>query len=307
MSDAMREEVLFDARPLPVPPSLLGESPFWHPAEAALYWCDIPGRRLNRFHPASGTHQWWDLDTEPGCAAPLLGGGLLLAMRDGLWRFDPRNGRRHRVAEPPYDPKVERFNDGKADPQGRFWVGTIYEPRDAARAALYRWSDGQLERVAGDATVSNGLAWSPDGRTMYWSDTKTHRIDALDFDPADGTLSRRRPFAQFEARQPGQPLQSYGGRPDGAAVDSEGGYWSAMFEGQRLLRFSPDGQVLREVPLPVRCATMACFGDADLKTLYITTAREKRPPEELAAQPWAGCVLRMRVDVVGLPVNFALG
>ena len=102
-------------------------------------------------------------------------------------------------------------------------------------------------------------------------------------------------------------MHTYGGRPDGAAVDSEGGYWSAMFEGQRLLRFSPEGRVLREVPLPVRCATMACFGDEDLRTLYITTAREKRPPDELAAQPWAGCVLRMRVDVVGLPVNFALG
>jgi len=303
MSDA---EPLFDPRPLPAPASLLGESPFWHPAEGALYWCDIPGRRLNRFHPESGAHRWWDFDAEPGCAAPLLGGGLLLAMRDGLWRFDPRNGHRHRLAQPPYDPKLERFNDGKADAQGRFWVGTIYEPRDAANAALYRWSDGQLQRIAGDATVSNGLAWSPDGRTMYWSDTKSHRIDVLDFDPADGSLSNRRPFAQFDLKRPEQSLQTYGGRPDGAAVDSEGCYWSAMFEGQRLLRFSPEGRVLREVPLPVRCATMACFGDEDLMTLYITTAREKRPPEELAAQPWAGCVLRMRVDVVGLPVNFAI-
>jgi sugar lactone lactonase YvrE len=302
----MSDEVLFEPRPLPLPPSLLGESPFWHPSESALYWCDIPGRRLNRFHPASGGHRWWDFEVEPACVAPMLGGGLLLAMRDGLWCFDPRDGRRHRLAEPPYDPKQERFNDGKADPQGRFWVGTIFEPRDAARAALYRWSEGQLQRVAGDATVSNGLAWSPDGRTMYWSDTKSHRIDVLDFDSVDGSLSNRRPFAQFDPKQADQPLQSYGGRPDGAAVDSEGGYWSAMFEGQRLLRFSPEGQVLREVRLPVRCATMACFGDADLRTLYITTAREKRPPDELAAQPWAGCVLRMRVDVVGLPVNFAL-
>ena len=296
---------LFEARPLPVPPSLLGESPFWHPTEGALYWCDIPGKRLNRYHPPSGAHRSWDFDCEPCSAAPMLGGTLLLAMRDGLWCFDPQSGRRALLADPPYDMTRERFNDGKADAQGRFWVGTVYEPREPALAALYRWADGRLERMAGDVTVSNGLAWSLDGRRMYWSDTKTHRIDQLDADPSDGSLSNRRPFALFPVKAPNQPLDTYGGRPDGAAMDSEGCYWSAMFEGQRLLRLSPEGRVLRELRLPVRCATMPCFGDADLKTLYVTTAREKRPADELAAQPWAGCVLRIRVDVAGLPVNFA--
>lgn len=300
-------EDTFEITALPAPPSLLGESPFWHPGEGALYWCDIPGKRLNRYVPASGAHHGWDFDCEPCSAAPLLGGQLLLAMRDGLWRFDPTTGERHRLAKAPYDQALERFNDGKADPQGRFWVGTIFEPRDPALAALYRWSDGRLDRVADDVTVSNGLAWSLDGRTMYWSDTKTHRIDLLDFDPAEGSVSNRRPFMAFPLKDTTQPIESYGGRPDGAAIDSEGCYWSAMFEGQRLLRISPQGQVLREVKLPVRCATMACFGDADLKTLYVTTAREKRPADELATQPWAGRVLRLRVDVPGLPVNFAAG
>ncbi|HEX5682553.1 MAG TPA: SMP-30/gluconolactonase/LRE family protein [Ideonella sp.] len=305
MSGAADAE-LFEARPLPVPPSLLGESPFWHPGEEALYWCDIPGGRLNRYEPASAHHRAWDFDCEPCSVAPLLGGGLLLAMRDGLWRFDPSSGRRRLLTASPYDQAKERFNDGKADPQGRFWVGTIYEPREPALAALYRWCDGQLERMAGDVTVSNGLAWSPSGRTLYWSDTKAHLIQALDMDPSDGSLSNRRVFAQFPLKSTDQRLEDYGGRPDGAAVDSEGCYWSAMFEGQRLLRLAPDGQVLREVKLPVRCPTMACFGDADLKTLYVTTAREKRPADELATQPWAGAVLRLRVDVPGLPVNFAV-
>ena len=298
---------LFEARPLPVPPSLLGESPFWHPGEAALYWCDIPGRVLNRFHPASASHAQWAFDCEPCSAAPLLGGQLLLAMRDGLWRFDPATGDRHALAPPPYEPARERFNDGKADPQGRFWVGTIYEPREPALAALYRWAGGRLDKMAGEVTVSNGLAWSPDGRTLYWSDTKAHTIYALDMDPADGSLSRRRVFASFAPKVPGEPLAGYGGRPDGAAVDSEGCYWSAMFEGQRLLRLSPEGQVLQAVPLPVRCPTMPCFGGADLKTLYVTTSRENRPPEELVAQPWSGSVLQIRVEVPGLPVNFAAG
>ncbi|MDP1532515.1 MAG: SMP-30/gluconolactonase/LRE family protein, partial [Rubrivivax sp.] len=213
-----------------VPPSALGESPFWQPQEAALYWCDIPGRMLNRWTPATARHAQWAFDSEPACCAPLLGGGLLLAQRDGLWRFDPVSGSRERLVAPPYDGAVERFNDGKADPQGRFWVGTVYEPRTPAQAALYRWAGGKLERMAGDITVSNGLAWSLDGRTMLWSDTSSHRIFAFDFDPADGSLSRQRVFAQFVLKQEGQDLADYGGRPDGAAVDSEGACWVAMYE-----------------------------------------------------------------------------
>jgi len=282
----------------------LGESPFWHPAEQALYYCDIPGHSLHRFDPAGGGLAHWDFDTDVASAAPLLGGQLLLAMRDGLWRFDPASGARRRLAEPPYDPANERFNDGKCDPQGRFWVGTIYEPRDPALASLYRYARGKLERQCGGITVSNGLAWSPNGHTMYWSDTKAHTIYAFDFDPLGGELNRQRVFASFPLKQPGQPLEAYGGRPDGAAVDAEGCYWVAMFEGQRILRLSPEGELLREVSLPVRCATMPCFGGPDLKTLYITTAREGRPPAELIEQPYAGCVLALEVDVPGLPANF---
>jgi sugar lactone lactonase YvrE len=283
--------------------ALLGESPFWHPAEQALYYCDIPGHSLHRFDPASGELAHWDFDTEVASAAPLLGGHLLLAMRDGLWRFDPASGARRCLAEPPYDPAKERFNDGKCDPQGRFWVGTIYEPRKPALAALYCFSGGTLQRVADEVTVSNGLAWSPDGRTMYWSDTTSHTVFAMDFDGATGRPGPRRVFARFPLKQPDQDLATYGGRPDGAAVDSEGAYWAAMFEGQRLLRLSPSGEVLDELKLPVRCATMPCFGGADLKTLYVTTSREKRPADELANQPLAGRVLAFRVAVPGLPAT----
>ena len=226
-----------------VPPSLPGESPLWHPGEQLLYWCDIPGHTLNRFDPASGTHREWSFDTDVGSCAPLNDGGLLLALRDGLVRFDPGSGKSYPLAEAPYDPVHERFNDGKADPKGRFWVGTIYEPRDPPRAALYRFGAGRLDKMAGDITVSNGLAWSPDARTMYWADTKAHRVDALDFDVGDGSLSRRRAFLQFPPKTPAQDLARYGGRPDGAAVDVEGGYWVAMFEGARVLRFSADGTI----------------------------------------------------------------
>ena len=286
--------------------ALLGESPVWHPREAALYYADIPGRRLQRYEPVSGDLRHWAFDTEVASLAPRLDGTLLLAMRDGLWVFDPANGERSRVAEPPYDPAHERFNDGKCDPQGRFWVGTIYEPRDPALASLHCFANGTLTREAEGFTTVNGLAWSPNGRTMHWSDTKAHAIYAADFDMGSGTLSNRRVFARFPLKQPDQDLDTYGGRPDGAAMDAEGCYWVAMFEGQRLLRLSPDGEVVREVALPVRCPTMPCFGGPDLKTLYVTTSREKRPAAELIAQPFAGCVLALEVDVPGLPVNFAL-
>lgn len=293
---------------VPVAPSLLGESPFWHPDEAALYWCDIPGKQINRWQPgvgwASGEHRQWSFDSEPACCAPMPGGQLLVAFRDGLFRFDPASGQRERLADPPYNPRQERFNDGKCDPQGRLWVGTLSEPR-TPDAALYRFGAGQLDRMAGGATVANGLAFSPDARTLYWSDTTSHRVWAFDFDGTDGSLSRQRTFAQFDLKQADQDLATYGGRPDGAAVDAEGAYWSALFEGQRLVRFAPDGRVLQEVPLPVRCPTMPCFGGPDLRTLFVTTSREKRPAAELAVQPLAGCVLMARVDVPGLPVNFA--
>jgi len=297
---------------LPLSPCGLGESPFWHPDEAALYWIDIPGRAIHRWHPAGAGHTAWSLGDspldEPGCIAPLLGGRLLLAQRRGLRVFDTATGRcGPLLAEAPYDTAHERFNDGKADAQGRLWVGTIYEPRDRAAGALYCWTGGRLNRVLGDVTVSNGLAFAQDGRGMLWSDTKAHRIDRLALEAATGAVSVRQPWKQFDLRDPAQPLSTYGGRPDGAAIDCEGACWVAMFEGQRLLRLAPDGTLLSEWPLPVRCPTMPCFGGPDLKTLYLTTARHNRPADELAEQPMAGCVLSLRVAVPGLPVHFAQG
>jgi len=285
-------------------PALLGESPVWSVAEQCLYYVDIPGRQVLRFDPATGDVKRWATESEPGSIALCASGGLLVAQRSGLWSLDPATGEQTQLAEPPYDPARQRFNDGKPDAAGRFWVGTIDDAR-APDAHLYRYADGRIDTLAGGITTSNGLAWNPAGDRMYWTDTKAHEIYVFDFDVASGTLGERCLFARFDKRSEGQSLDSYGGRPDGAAVDVQGCYWAAMFEGQRLLRLSPDGVVLQELRLPVRCATMPTFGGADLRTLYITTAREKRPAEELAAQPLAGCLLQLRVDVPGLPAHVA--
>jgi sugar lactone lactonase YvrE len=252
----------------------------------------------------------WQFDTDIASCAPVADSDdLVVAMRDGVWRFDPASGRRVPLAAAPYDTSRERFNDGKCDAQGRFWVGTIYEPRDPPLAALYCFQRGALKRVgvADGITTSNGLAWSPDSRTMYWSDTKAHTVYAFDFDAATGTPSNRRVFASFPVKRADQDLPSYGGRPDGAAVDAEGCYWVAMFEGARVLRLSPRGELLQEVRLPVRCPTMPCFGGPDLQTLFITTGREKRPTEELAREPLAGSVLALHVPVAGVPATACSG
>jgi sugar lactone lactonase YvrE len=283
------------------PAAELGESPVWCAESASLYWCDIEGRRVQRLRPDDGAHASWSFDTEPACCALGQDGRLRVACRDGLWALDMRTGLRERLANAPYDVTAERFNDGRCDASGRWWIGTLRDRREAPAAALYRWSAGRLARMAGEVTVSNGLAFSPDQRTLYWADTTAHTIYALDHDPATGELGPRRVFARFAPKPASGDLQAYGGRPDGAAVDAEGHLWVACFEGARLVRFSPAGALTGELSLPVRCPTMPCFGGHDLRTLYITTARHGRPAHELSAQPWAGQVLSLRVEVPGLP------
>ena len=169
-----------------------------------------------------------------------------------------------------------------------------------------------VQQHAADALTGNGLAWSPDSRTAYWADTSRHVIHAWDFDLQANTLGAHRRFQRFPPKPDGWQLdphatvdqRSYGGRPDGAAVDVQGNYYVAMYEGQRVCQFSPDGRLLAQYPTPVPCPTMPCFGGDDLQTLYLTTSRQKRSAAELAAFPASGCVFSMRVDVPGLPVNF---
>ena len=296
-------------------PSQLGESPFWHPDEAQLYWVDIAARQICRTGSPAATVERWTMPSEPGCIAPArtkgLNAGLVIALRSGIYRARQWGGELELLAPALHDPATTRFNDGKADPLGRFWAGTLYEPRDAARAQLFCLDARAgcapvLEVKAANATTANGLAWSPDAATLYWTDTPSHAIRAWDWDAGSNTLSHERVFRQWPGKpvgwQPGMP--GYGGRPDGAAVDVQGNYYVAMYEGGRLLKLSPGGEVLAEFAVPAQCPTMPCFGGADLRTLYLTTARQNRPAGELRDWPASGCVLSMPVEVPGLPVNF---
>lgn len=296
-------------------PDRLGESPFWHPHERVLYWVDIPAMQLRRCDTRGGPVESWAMPSEPGCIAPAASGGLVVALRDGIYRARGWGGDLVCIARFDHDPRTTRFNDGKADPLGRMWAGTMYEPRDARKAALYsvdcrpgNGNDGRpmIELKAQDAITANGLAWSPDQETVYWTDTPSHAIQAWDWDADSNGMQNPRVFQQFPGKpdgwQAGDP--GYGGRPDGAAVDVQGNYWCAMYEGGRLLQLSSAGELLADIPVPAACPTMPCFGGDDLRTLYLTSARDKRPAAELAQLPNSGCVFSMRVETAGLPVNF---
>jgi len=293
---------------------LLGESPFWHPEERSLYWLDIPGRSVLRTRGPIGraTVERWRLSTEPGCMAPARSGGLVIALRDGIYRAPIWGGELSPIALVDHDARTMRFNDGKCDALGRFWAGTMNEAKDRANAALYcldaRPGRGpSMTRMASEATTANGLAFAPDQRTIYWADTAAHRIRAWDWEAEANTLSNPRVFREFELKPAGWTPESperYAGRPDGATVDAEGHYWVAMFEGGQLLRFSPSGQQVAALAVPVQCPTMPCFGGDDLKTLFVTTARQGRSLAELDKRPASGRVVSTRVDTPGLPVHF---
>ncbi len=284
----------------------LGESPFWHPVEQMLYWVDIPGKQIHRCNIYMGSIESWAMPSEPGCIAPAQSGGLTVALRDGIYRARDWGGTLEKLVNATHDTATTRFNDGKADPRGRFWAGTMFEPRTSASAQLLCLDNGALDVKVSHATIANGLAWSPDTKTLYWADTPTHTVRAWDWDGQTNAMTRERVLKQWPAKPAGWQFgqSGYGGRPDGAAVDVEGNYYVAMFEGARICKLSPAGVELASIAVPAQCPTMPCFGGDDLKTLYVTTARYNRSAAELQAYPDSGCVFSMRVDVPGLPVNF---
>lgn len=273
----------------------LAESPVWSVAEQKLWFVDINAPALQRFDPTTDHVDCWPMPESIGCIVLKKGGGVIGALRSGVYELDLHGGHRSLLAEAPYQDRSEqRFNDGRCDRQGRFVAGTMFEPRSRAGGALYRLHGGKMTKLsdAGDLTISNALAWSPDGATMYHADTPTQQVYAYDYDARTASLSNRRIFLD---------LTGTGEKPDGAAVDSAGNYWVALYGAAKVAQFSPEGQRMREIRLPVKAPTMPCFGGPDLKTLYITTARQKHTPEELHRMPLAGGIFSARVDIPGLP------
>jgi len=270
----------------------LGECPRWDEKKQLLYWVDINARQLHRFNPLTCEDSFIEFKEEIGCFVLKKDGGFVLAMRSGFYFMHEWGDELLAICDPEAGMESNRFNDGRCDAAGRFIAGTVYPPKDRDGANFWVLDNNLQARllVAGMLT-SNGAAFSPDNRTFYFANTPKHAIYRANYDLQSGEIGEVSVFHQFEFGN---------GRPDGASVDQEGCYWTALYEGGRIARLNPAGEILEEIAVPAKCPTMVAFGDADLKTLYITSVGN-RPEDELIAFPHSGSIFKVRVAVPGLP------
>jgi sugar lactone lactonase YvrE len=271
----------------------LGEGPFWSEAEQAVWFVDIKGRAIHRYHEPTGQTRSWSAPSEPGFVLPARDGSLVCGLRAGLHHFDPASGefRLLQVVEPhaPHN----RLNDGFVDAQGYLWFGSMDDNEREPTGALYQLVARGCRRRDDGYVITNGPAASPDGHTLYHTDTLKKDIYAF-ARARDGALSDRRVFVHIGEND---------GHPDGPVVDSRGYLWSALYGGWGLNRYAPDGHLADTLRLPCANVTKAAFCGKDLRTLYITTATKGLTREQHAEQPLAGGLFRVRVEVAGLPQN----
>ena len=288
--------MILDAEVIHNTQATLGEGPFWHTSEQRVYWVDIEGQALHRWHPATDAHESFAMPAMVGAAVPVIGGGLLLALADGLAEFDPATEAliyRHRLLAD--TPKL-RANDGKCDAAGRFWVGSMHLDLKPNVGTLYRVDgDYTVTPHVHDLTISNGLAWTADARTLYFIDTPTQTVKAYSFDLDAGTLG---------AGQTVVTIPDDAGGPDGMCIDDEGMLWVAHWGGACVRRWNPHtGEHLATINVPAPHVTSCAFGGTHLDTLYITTARSGLSPEQVAAHPQSGALFACRPGVTGPPTE----
>jgi D-xylonolactonase len=268
----------------------LGEGPVW--VDGALWFTDIKRRKVHCHDPAGGGGRSWDSPEPVGFVLPAAGGGFVAGLASGLHRFDPADGRFEPLARVEPDLPGNRLNDGAVDPAGRLWFGTMDDGETERTGAFYRFQRGELVPTGlDDIAITNGPALSPDGRLLYFVNTRAGTVKVADV-AEDGRLGPPRPFVRIDPPN---------GFPDGPTVDSEGCVWIALYAGWEAWRFSPAGERIARVRFPVANITKLAFGGDDLRTAYATTARLHLKPEELEAQPQAGDLFEFRVDVPGLP------
>jgi len=272
--------------------SLLGETPVWSTEEQALYWIDCMASTVHRYDPGSGQDVILPLaiDGYLGAIALTRDSGILVFCGSGLWHH-PAGGPPRRLAEPDADRPQNVPNDGKCDPQGRFWFGTMHAASAEPTGRLFRFDAERGLAVMDDGfACANGMGWSPDGHTMYFVDMIPGNILAYDFDGVAGTIKNRRVFASISPDE---------GMPDGIAVDAEGGVWVAHWDGWCISRFAPDGRRERKIDVPAQRPTCPTFGGNDLRDLYLTSSAADLPEDSLARAPHSGGVFRLRTDVAG--------
>lgn len=275
----------------------LGECPVWSPAESVVYWIDIQGKKLHRTVPDTRTTASIDLPSRPGMIALRKKGGLVVVLEDGLYGCDPRSGALDLLVPLEADRPENRANDGKCDAAGRLWVGTMNVSQAGEPTGNFYRIDPDLTvtKLSSNFGIPNGLAWSPGDQVMLHTDTCANVVWRYAFDAATGKRGAEQPFFRFD--------RATTGGVDGAAMDADGGYWPAMYGGSKLLRLRPDGTIEREISLPVSQPTMPAFGGVDMKTLFVTSARQKLSDRDRLAQPFAGGLLAVETDIVGHPVH----
>jgi sugar lactone lactonase YvrE len=273
---------------------VVGECPTWDDRTGTMLWTSIIEGRIYRLDPESGAIDHWQFEGPVGSFGLCRSRKLVVALRGSIVLFDPVSGRQEQLGEVSHRLEPMRLNDGKVGPDGAFYVGSLDDrPEKQPVGALYRVRpDGEVAVVADALTIANGLAWSPDGTVMYFSDSRGPWVDSFDFDPGTGATSGRRRFAT---------LSTEAGRPDGAACDADGNYWSAGPSASCINRFSPAGDLLEKFAMPHFRPTMPCFGGSDFKTVYVTSLTQGLTPEQLAANPLAGTVIAFETEYAGTP------
>ena len=291
---AYQAELIVDAK------AELGEGPIWDPRSKVLLWVNILGKQLRMYDPVSDADRVIELDQMPGTVVLRAKGGLMLALEGGFASFDPDTNAIEFITDPESDKPGNRFNDGKCDPAGRFWAGTMPYDAEAASGALYCLdTDGTSKKMISDVYCSNGIAWTADRKTMYYIDSVTRNVDAFDYDLATGDIANRRTVISVPESD---------GMPDGMAIDTEDKLWVAQWGGWRVAHWDPlTGQMIDMVELPVSQVSACWFGGEDLDELYITTARTRLTDEALAKEPLAGGLFKARVGVKGLPADVYAG
>lgn len=276
--------------------AILGEGALWNPATQQLYWVDIEGRAFHIFDPATGHDQCFRVPARVGTVVPTHDGNVLLALQTGIHRLAPHTGELTPLVNPITEPSL-RFNDGKCDPAGRFWVGTLDLAQRSHAASLYRLDpDGSLHTILDGVTLSNGLAWSQDRTTMYYIDTPTLAVQAFDYDHATGAISNGRVAIRFP---------NNGCVPDGMTIDAEGMLWVALWGAGAVHRYDPaTGLQLQTITVPAPFTSSCAFGGPELRTLYITTARHGLSKEELKEFPLSGNLFAAEPGVGGVPACF---
>lgn len=278
----------------------LGEGPIWDDANGTLIWVDIMGQAVHRFNPATREDRAVDVGRPVGAAAVRMdGGGMVLALRDGFGLLDEPSGAVELIVPVEPDVSSNRMNDGKCDPRGRFWAGTMGFNEGRGAGSLYRLDpDRSVHHMVGGVSVSNGLDWSADGRRMYYIDSPTRGVDYFDFDMQTGKLGERHRLISL---QPGE------GVPDGMTLDEEGALWVAVHGSGTVRRYTPDGLLDQVIRLPVSSVTSCAFGGPDLRDLYITTMQYGMSADLKRDQPLAGALFHCRPGVRGnAPQRFGI-